>query len=80
MMTHLDSQSACFRISDFNGARLLMNGELAPVTGAVRSVYTYLNMYVIYLTTFKEVNYSNNSLDAELLGPLAVLLLVCFFK
>jgi neutral ceramidase len=37
-----------------NGARSLMNGELAPVTGAVRSVHTYLNMYVTYLTTFNK--------------------------
>ncbi|KAI0002253.1 Neutral/alkaline nonlysosomal ceramidase, partial [Russula compacta] len=44
-----------FRISDFessriiahlqvHGARTLMGGSLAPVTGAVRSVHTYLNM------------------------------------
>ncbi|KAI0269466.1 Neutral/alkaline nonlysosomal ceramidase, partial [Russula aff. rugulosa BPL654] len=44
-----------FRISDFesnriiaqlqaDGARSLMNGQLAPVTGAVRSVHTYLDM------------------------------------
>ncbi|KAI0295246.1 Neutral/alkaline nonlysosomal ceramidase [Russula brevipes] len=44
-----------FRISDFesnriiaqlqvDGARSLMNGKLAPVTGAIRSVHTYLNM------------------------------------
>jgi hypothetical protein len=48
-----------FRISDFesnriiaqlqvDGARSLMNGELALVTGAVRSVHTYLSMYVNY--------------------------------
>lgn len=52
-----------FRISDFesnriiaqlqvDGAHSLMNGQLAPVTGAVRSVHTYLNMYVNYLSTF----------------------------
>lgn len=50
-----------FRISDFesnriiaqlqvDGARSLMNGQLAPVTGSVRSVHTYLDMYVNYLS------------------------------
>lgn len=47
-----------FRISDFesnriiaqlqvDGARSLMNGKLAPVTGVVRSVHTYLKMCVV---------------------------------
>jgi neutral ceramidase len=32
-----------------DGARSLMDGKLAPVTGAVRSVHTYLKMCVIDL-------------------------------
>ena len=46
-----------FRISDFEsnriigqlqfeGARTIMNRDLAPVNGSVRSVHTYLNMQV----------------------------------
>ena len=30
-----------------------MDGSLAPVTGAVRSVHTYLNMCVTNLSTFE---------------------------
>ncbi|KAH9965463.1 Neutral/alkaline nonlysosomal ceramidase [Russula dissimulans] len=56
---HRLNDSSCsgpgFRISDFesnriiaqlqvDGARLLMNGQLAPVLGAVRSVHTYVDM------------------------------------
>lgn len=47
-----------FRISDFEssriigdlqfrGAQTIMDGPLAPVTGAVKSVHTYLAMYVL---------------------------------
>ncbi len=49
-----------FRISDFesnriiaqlqvDGARSLMNGQLASVTSAVRTVHTYLDMCVAVL-------------------------------
>ena len=49
-----------FRISDFesnriiaqlqvDGAHSLMNGQLASVTGAVRTVHTYLDMCVAVL-------------------------------
>ena len=45
-----------FRVSDFEsnriigekqfeGARTIMEGTLAPVSGAVRSVHVYMNMY-----------------------------------
>jgi hypothetical protein len=64
-----------FRISDFesnriiaqlqaDGARSLMSGQLAPVTGAVRSVHTYLDMYVNYLSTFNRTIF--NLLTTEL--------------
>jgi len=56
---HVDNgRGPGFRVSDFesnriiaqlqvDGAKTLMGQPLAPVSGAVRSVHMYLNMYVI---------------------------------
>jgi hypothetical protein len=52
-----------FRISDFEsnriigqlqfeGARTIMNADLAPVNGSVRSVHIYLNMQVPYTNCY----------------------------
>src|SRR5712671_1063648 len=73
-LSDTSSSGPGFRISDFesnriiaqlqvDGARTLMNGNLAPVTGAVRSVHTYVDMCVAGLSPVRD-----KVLDAGLQG------------
>jgi hypothetical protein len=47
----------------FRGAQTIMNGPLAPVTGAVKSVHTYLAMYVLGSGTLRIASCALTQLD-----------------
>ena len=65
-----------FRISDFEsnqiiaglqfqGAQKIMNGQLSPVSGAVKSVHAYMNMFV-YIVRLLQASFTDNDLQINL--------------